>query len=445
MNIPPFTPLETPVMATVRGGNAGLAAALVIFGCGFVISLLVAIIFYTKIETHKAAEQAAKDDLSEYISGAETTQANDFKKPGATVFQNMLIAIRDFEADLREANDQIAKLKREANEMEAQYATLNGQKNAIEQASKAETQRYYETMEERKASVDDALSKNVALQDQVNDMQAKIEDYVKNADAAARDRIADLTEQVQAFEGRVFEATRQAEDQKRQYDQLLASLPKPPASNTTSPDGEVASVFGKGNDLFITLGKRDGLVVGMTFEVFDPQPVIRLSTTGQARGKATIEVYGLKDDAATCRVVRRDRNIILNPGDPVVNLGYDPNLTINMFAFGEFDIERDGGTNDLGRVEAIIKGTGAKLVKVSRGEDGIPILTPDINYVILGDKPEPPEKPSDVDFDPVKIAEYQAKLAATEAYFRIIEEAKLMRIPVLSQDRFLDLVGYYQR
>ena len=432
-------------MARVRGGNTGFAVALVIFGCGFVISLLIAIIFYTKIEEHKASQLAAEDDLKEYISGAETTQANDYKSGEATVFGNMLIKIRDFEADLREANDQITKLKRETGEMEAQYATLDGQRKQVEEKLKAETQIYIETMEERKRSIDDALRKNVALQAQVNEMQAKLTKALEDADAAARERIAELTEQVKEFETQKFELERELITARSERDKAIRALPKPPVPNTTTPDAEVASVFGKGNDLFITLGKRNGLVMGMTFEIFDPQPVIRLSTTGDARGKATIEVYGLTEDAATCRVVRRDRNININPGDPVVNLGYDPNMTIRMFAFGEFDIERDGGTNDVGRIEAIVKDSGAELVEVPRGDDNIPILTPDINYIILGDKPELPDKPSDLDSDPVKIAEYRAKLAANEAYFRIVDEAKILRIPVLNQDRFLDLIGYYER
>lgn len=432
-------------MARVRGGNTGFAVALVIFGCGFVISLLIAIIFYTKIEEHKAAQLAAEDDLKEYISGAETTQANDFKKAGATVFGNMLIQIRDFEADLRESNDQITKLKRETGEMEAQYATLDGQKKAVEEKLKVETQSYIDTMEERKAAIDDALRKNVALQAQVNEMQGKLTKALEDADAAARERISELTEQVKGFETQKFDLERELAAAISERNKAIRALPKPPVPNTTTPDAEVASVFGKGNDLFITLGKRDGLVMGMTFEVFDPQPVIRLAVTGEARGKATIEVYGLKEDSATCRVVRRDRSININPGDPVVNLGYDPNMTIRMFAFGEFDIERDGGTNDIGRIEAIVKNSGAELAEVTRGDDNIPILTPDINYIILGDKPELPDKPNDLDSDPVQIAEYRAKLAANEAYFRIVDEAKILRIPVLNQGRFLDLIGYYER
>ncbi|MFK7788141.1 MAG: hypothetical protein AB8C95_01440 [Phycisphaeraceae bacterium] len=432
-------------MARVRGGNTGFAVALVIFGCGFVIALLVAIIFYTKIEEAKVAEQQAKDDLSAFITGGETTQANDFKAPGTTVFSNMLVKIRDLEADIREAKDQVTKLTRETSEMEAQYATAIGQKTAVEEQLRVEKLTGAETMEERKANIDKALRDNAALQDKISEMQTILSRTADDADAAARERIAQLTEELKGFEGDKFELESALQLAIRDRDNAISALPKPPVPNTTTPDAEVASVFGDGNDLFITLGRKDGLVMGMTFEVYDPLPIIKLAVTGEARGKATIEVYGLDDDSATCRVVRRDRSINISPGDPVVNLGFDPNMTIRMFAFGSFDIENDGGTNDIGRMEALIKESGAELVKVTKTDTGIPVLTPDINYIILGAKPELPEKPAADEFDPVKIAEYQAQLAANEAYFRIVDEAKILRIPVLNQDRFLDLIGYYVR
>lgn len=432
-------------MARVRGGNTGFAVALVIFGCGFVISLLVAIIFYTKIEEAKVAEQTAKDDLKVFISGGETTQANEYKQGTGTVFFNMRNQLIDLKADLGESNDKIAKLNTQIKTMDDGARVLDGEKKRLEGELDAERKSALATMEERKQSLDQALRENAQLSSQIAELQDKLNKYFEDADAAARDRIAELTEQVKGFETQVFDTTRDAEEWKRKYELELAARPKPPVPNTTTPDAEVASVFGQGNDLFITLGRKDGLVMGMNFEVYDPVPVIKLAVTGEARGKATIEVYGLKEDSATCRVVRRERNININPGDPVVNLGYDPNMTIRMFAFGNFDIENDGGTNDLGRIEALIKESGAELVAVTKTEAGIPILTPDINYIILGEKPELPEKPAADEFDPVKIAEYQAQLAANEAYFRIVDEAKILRIPVLNQNRFLDLIGYYVR
>ena len=433
-------------MARVRGGNTGFAVALVIFGCGFVIALLVAIIFYTKIEEHKVAEDNAKNQLAEFISGVETAQANQHKSNDATVFGNLKNDIAELEIQLREANDKVVRLEGEKRQMEDTYETLAGEKKLVDDQLLAERKTSEQNMQDRKEAIEQALSENVALNDQKNAIQEQLNVALKDADEAAQTRITDLTEQVKAEQDKKDAAVLEAARWKREYDLLLPRLPKPPPIGTTTPDAEVASVFGQdSNDLFITLGRKNGLVLGMNFEVYDPLPVIKLTDVGEARGKATIEIYALKDDSATCRVVRRERGATINPGDPIVNIAYHPDMTIKMFAFGEFDIERDGGTNDIGRIEALIKESGAELVELTKNDAGIPILTPDINYIVLGDKPELPEEPGRDVFDPVIIAEYQAALAANEAYFQIVDEAKILRIPVLSQERFLELVGYYVR
>ena len=433
-------------MARVRGGNTGFAVALVIFGCGFVIALLVAIIFYTKIEEHKVAEDNAKKELAEFISSAETAQANEHKSNNATVFGNLKNEISDRDNNLREANDRATKLEGEKQAMEDQYAKLAAEKKLLEDQLDAERRTSAETMEERKRAIDQALRQNAELSAQIAELKTQLDGFLKNADEAAQARIAELTEEVKTQENEKIAAQQEAAKWESTYDKLLRGLPEPPPIGTTTPDAEVASVFGAdSNDLFITLGRKNGLVLGMNFEVYDPLPVIKLTDVGEARGKATIEVYALKDDSATCRVVRRERGVSINPGDPIVNIAYDPNMTIKMFAFGEFDIERDGGTNDIGRIEALVQESGAELIEVTKTDAGIPILTPDINYVVLGDKPDLPEEPGPDVFDPVIIAEYQAKLAANQTYFQILDDAKILRIPVLSQERFLDLVGYYVR
>ena len=432
-------------MARVRGGNTGFAVALVIFGCGFVIALLVAIIFYTKIEEAKVAEQRAQEDLRAFITDGETTQANDFKSNGATVFATMMGRIRDLEGDNREVSEQVAKLERDAVDKEGQFNALAGEKTVLEEQLLASNQSSALTIEERKAQIEKALLDNVALQDKINEMQLTLSKIAEDADAAAQERIAQLSEQVEVLAGEKFELESALQTADKAAADAIARLPKAPTDNTTTPDGEVASVFGQGNDLFINRGRNDGLVMGMAFEIFDPEPVIKLDITGEARGKATIEVYSLDDNSATCRVVRRDRSVNITAGDPIVNLGYDPNMTVKMFAFGSFDIENDGGTNDIGRINALIEQSGAELVELSRTDAGIPVLTPDISYIILGEKPELPDPPAPDEFDPVKIEEYQAQLAASEAYFRILDDARILRIPVLNQGRFLHLTGYYVR
>lgn len=432
-------------MARVRGGSTGFAVALVIFGCGFVIALLVAVIFYTKIETHKAMQVAAEEELRKYVSAAETGPANDYVSSNATVFGNMAAKIVEVEDELRKSTETVAELTAKASNQEASYKTLDTEKSEIEARLGAERDQYNQIMAERQSKIDNLLRQKEDLTSQIAGLQAKVTSSIGDADAAARERIEQLNQQVAELGASISDLEKESRDWRVKYQQLLAIQPKYPEPNTTLPDAQVASVFGNGRNLFISLGRNDGLVMGMTFEVYAPDPILRLNTVGEARGKASIEVYGLDDNSATCRIVRLERGASVDPGDPVVNVGYDPNMPIDMVAFGYFDIDGDGGTNDIGRINALVESTTANVAVLSNDDQGNPVLTPDIDYIILGKKPVLPDPPSDNEFDPEVLARYQKALAANEAYFQIVDNAKLMGIPILNQNRFLHLIGYYER
>ncbi|MEM9019186.1 MAG: hypothetical protein AAGC44_01375, partial [Planctomycetota bacterium] len=70
---------------------------------------------------------------------------------------------------------------------------------------------------------------------------------------------------------------------------------------------------------------------------------------------------------------------------------------------------------------------------------------PEVDYLVLGKEPE---FPADLDpgvIDQVLIRENEEKRVAYDTYQKLVEEAKRLRIPILNQNRFLVLIGYYQR
>ena len=439
-------------MARVRSGNTGYAVALVIFGCAFVISLLVAIILYTKIEAAENGKIAVEKKMATYVANTtEESAASEYMTDGQSAFAGMDAKIKALNTQLngspteKGALDQIKDLKAELAKMEALYTQLDSQKDQLTAQIKADAQTTQSALNQRLDQLNAEIAEKQSLQGKVADLQAKVSEAIGNADAAARDRIAELTQQVGELENQIREKENTIATQVDAIADLRRQLPKLPEPNTTLPDGRVASTFDNGKDLFINLGRRQGVVMGMTFEVFDPEPVIRLNAQGEPRGKATIEVYGLENDTATCRVVRIARGDQIDPGDPIVNIAFDPNMTIKMYAFGDFDIEGDGGPSDIDRIKALITKNGAEIPELTIGDDGIPVLSPDLDYVVLGEKPVLGNPPSEEDFDPEAIAAYQAKKAQVDAYFSISEAAKALRIPVLNQNRFLELIGYYNR
>lgn len=432
-------------MARARGGNTGFAVALVIFGCAFVIATLVAVIFYTKIETAKGGEQTALDERRKYVSDAETGPANDYATTNASVFSNMLAEIRQLKSDLETAQDSIATL---TGEKEAMNAAFNEQVRQVDDLGaqiKVQSDQSEDILGERDNRIAALIAEKQELTDQIAALQAQVSGAIGDADAAAKTRIQELNGSIAALEADVFAAQQASAEWEDLYKKLLATQPKVVAQDATLPDGEIASIIDNSTDMFITLGRRDGLVMGMNFEVYDPDPVLKLSDSGEARGKATIEVYSLSDDRAICRVVRRSRGANLDPGDPIVNVGYDPNKDIKMVAYGYFDIERDGGTTDLARINTLILKSGAELLALDSDEQGMPVLTPDLDYIVLGEKPELPEPPSADDFDPEARERYRVLLAQNEAYFTVVEDAKRLQIPVMNLNRFLEYTGYYER
>lgn len=432
-------------MARVRGSNTGFAVALVIFGCAFVIATLVAIILYTKIETAKAGEETALEDRRKYVSDSETGPANDYLKPGSTVYATLKAENDALKDELRQANDSVTSLKADTTSMESAFNEQVTQADDLRAQLTAASSQSETILAERDRKVASLLKDKEALTGQIAGLQKKVTESIANADGAAQARIAELNESLAVLQGQLAEAKDATRVAIVERDRIAEQLPKVPVQNATLPDGKIASMIEKSNDLFITLGRRDGLVIGMTFEIYDPDPVLKLDDQGAARGKATIEVYRLHDDSALCRIVRLSRLANVEVGDPIVNVGYDPNKDIKMAAFGYFDIERDGGVNDLGRVNALILKSGAELVTLDKNDKGNPILTPDLDYIVLGEKPELPDPPSADDFDPAIQQEYRKKLEENEAYFTIVEDAKRLRIPVMNLNRFLQLTGYYER
>lgn len=432
-------------MARVRGGNTGYAVALVIFGCAFVITLLIAIIFYTKIEAAEKLVTDKEGELRKYVALDEEGPATSDAKDGMTTYKSLKTEIGELKAQINTLTTENSEAKDDSADKESAFDNLATTKEQVDARLLALQAEYAEYKRDRESELTALTREKDTLASKLADFGVEVSTGINAARTNANTSIGEMTQKVGELENTI----RGLEDELLAVEtdraKLRGLLPKPPERNTTLPDGRVASVFDNGRDLFINLGRKDGIVMGMTFEVFDPNPVIRLSAQGEARGKATVEVYALDKDSATCRVVRMARGEQIDPEDPIVNIAYDPNMDITFYVFGQFDIERDGGTNDIERIKGLITKVGAEVAELQLGEGGIPVLTPDLDYIVLGEEPILGKKPDGDGIDLEAVAAYNAKKAEVESYFRIVEDAKALRIPVLNQNRFLELNGYYVR
>lgn len=206
----------------------------------------------------------------------------------------------------------------------------------------------------------------------------------------------------------------------------------------TLPDGTIASILQEENLVYIDRGRRQHIVPGMTFEVYDKATGVSRDDHGDLRGKATIEVVSMSEESSVARIVRRVSRKTILEGDIIANAVYDPNYKFKFMVFGDFDIDQIGqaSTSDKLRIKTVITQWGGSLT-----DD----LTYDTDFLVLGQEPKFPDALPPGTIDPDQISKHKAAVERFNEYSKLIAAAKSLSVPVLNQNRFLALVGYYRR
>ena len=287
---------------------------------------------------------------------------------------------------------------------------------------------------------------------------AELEAYrnQKNQDVAGIE--AQMAQERQVFQQaqqenqtQIREKDRQIEQMTRERNQLIEQLsqsrPDTQGLVTRQADGQVIRVPQTGV-VYVNLGQGDSVVPGLTFEVFDKNEGIpragdsRDDGTPQEQpmpaGKASIEIVRVGATSSEARITRQQPGTVVTEGDPIVNLVYDKNTKYNFNVYGSFDLDQNGQATpqDTEVIKRLITQWGGRLT------DKVNI---DTDFVVLGKEPELPvftrEELEDA-FNAKRLADAQAEL---EAYDNVRRAAIDLRIPILNQNRFLYLIGYYNQ
>lgn len=300
---------------------------------------------------------------------------------------------------------------------------------------------------------------------------ATIEAAVQQTADEANDRVGeyrrgvdDLRARVAGFETRVqreVESDRALfQDEAREKDAIineleanilvlsdqLSRLRGEGTSNRVTPldefalvDGEIAAVDPAGDVVVITLGRDDKLVIGMSFSVYGSASEIRPIDGGDRYrpGKAVIEVIGIDESSARCRVVRSSRGNPVIVGDVIANPVYDPDKTYNFVVFGNFDVNRDGVATMYERdpLVAIIERWGGKVIEEISG---------DLDFLVLGRRPIQPPLPGPTAPESQHL-EYLRQNNRFERYNQLFDAASASSIPVLNENRLRTLIGEFPR
>jgi len=460
-------------MAKVQSSGTSWMIASAVLGIAFFFTLILAIIFYTRVSGAEQAAQKDRDALNLWVSAPErsspemvpvleearanrvsaVSRINDnarwlrekmINDGGASIEeikqrlttagvpegQNLLGYIVQLKAINQNDQRMIQQLKQDLEkEQKNAQAAVTAQRASAENFEKASGA--------LKAELD-KLNREFQAYKQTSDTAAK--GLAGGADAQRREALTTIAQQkstIDQLEG-------QLRNLQARYDALLHSRERLTGEGidpSLMPDGRISSVLSDSRVVYIDRGKNNRVVLGMTFEVYDMGAGVVKDDRGELRGKATLEVVNVLDNASVCRVVRRDPGREIIVGDIIANVVYDPNMKFNFYIFGDFDLDNVGQTTitDRRRIEGMINGWGGQVIS---SEDGK--LTPETDFLVLGQEPPLPDEPRDKT-DPVAIENYNKARAKYETYQNLVMEAKRLSIPVLNQNRFLTMVGYYRR
>ncbi|MCC6683033.1 MAG: hypothetical protein IT445_19200 [Phycisphaeraceae bacterium] len=431
-------------MARARTGG-GLAVAMVFFIILFFFALVLAVIFYngkskSDAELATAQKQQAQDRAALTQATEENTQLKGMISSQPDLTLEALGQQRE-QRDISQALfDEVDRLNRELSA--AQSAT----KQAEQARDEARTQAA--AAEQSKAALDKSYNDTIAeLRTQIDKVSQDFEQYrndIRGSDDKLSTELADLrrekdqriADQEQTLRQKDADVVRMRSEIERLTGGQKGSTGG--VENVVVADGHVTATADNLDQVYINLGSNDHITLGLTFEVFNAMDLIKTDEFQDVRGKATVEVISVEPATSLARIVRKGYKAIVKEGDQIVNMVYDPKKSFKFHIYGDFDINHDGQATEAERqlVESMVRRWGGQLT---------PDLTYEDDYLVLGIEPPLPEAlPQDV-IDPVLIAKNVEAKKNYEQYQTLIGEARSLTIPVLNQNRFLALVGYYDR
>jgi len=214
----------------------------------------------------------------------------------------------------------------------------------------------------------------------------------------------------------------------------LEAIELKPQNAAELVDGRIIAIEGSADQVYIDIGKRDRVVAGMTFEVFDDANAIGASDrTG--RGKASIQVLRVADATSTCKVIRQSTGRPVVKDDVIANAVFNPDYKFKFLVHGKFDVDGDGKPSDseAAYLKSRVIEWGGEIVEGQQ-------LVGDLDFVVLG--VQPPEAVGlPLDATEAQLAASIEARRARETYDTLLKNAIDARIPVLNWNRFQVLTG----
>ncbi|TVQ62001.1 MAG: hypothetical protein EA378_05920 [Phycisphaerales bacterium] len=330
---------------------------------------------------------------------------------------------------VRQRDSQAAQLNTRIREIEASLETA-------QQALLAERQKVERISQD--------FSRQLAsMEEQVQRTTGEIESYRTGINAAEIDmdqRVERIRTAARDTEAQLQDNIRRLESENLRLQDAMARLQEGRAGDRLMPtdefalvDGEVTGLNPVENQVFISLGRRDRLRLGMRFQVYADPSIIRPNADGDyPPGKATIEVVSMGETSSAARIIRQSTGNPVARGDVIANPLYDPNKIYTFLVYGLFDINNDGRATAMGRdeLQAQIERWGGRITDE---------LTGDVDFLVLGRRPTlPPAPPATA---PLAVQQEYIRLSQlVRRYDDLLERAQRTSLPILNQNRLATLL-----
>ncbi len=469
-------------MARATQQGSGYIIGMIVFGLLWATATVFLVVLYTDQEELRSSRDAAIADKERAVTAGEERSialAKEAKRGGPTIVglleaaraQTAEIAIGDPAADagvVRQKRDElIGRIKDQISRMSGNDPTLATEAAKFDGASmmyateglfrllqtehdlRVEAQQRADSLNTR---LDEAIAANTAqkadFDQRASAMQAKLADIEQSRDQYRTERDAKIGELEKQYEDLRNDctATITAERQKKldleqqkaemlaRYTELqnkLGNLQVSPAQLATARNGDGVILTAVPGDeaVYIDLGRRDSLILGMRFAVYSSKTGI----PADGRAKASIRVESVSDTSAECKILWVAPHEVILEGDLVANPIYERDRSLTFVVVGDFDVDSNGELDPDGpsRIEALVKNWGGRVV------DDVTALT---DFVVVGVPPTGPKMAGDV--SPELQGRREAAQRRLARYNEIVEGAKTLSIPMMPQQVFKNFLGY---
>ena len=427
--------------------TTGLVVGLVIFVI-LTVGLLASTIYFNiemndaKVKAKESSDTAraaqakegklktAYSSLTSFVTGDPSQSADspveDIKKAlGAEGVTSLKIELETLRSRTEQLSQDNANLKK-------QMAASQSDATASRDEAKKATEGAQAASKRVEGDIATYRTSSQKYGEDVKDTVATVKKYQDDMDQRHRNEMADLQGQIDNVSSSRAELSGKVEVLQKTVDQYRIK----PENAASLADGRVIDVTGQNGEIFISIGSKQRVQPGMTFDVYDSASAIQYnpSTGDLIPGKARVQVLKVEENTSTARVIPENTRYAPRPrpivkDDVIANVIFSPDYRYKFLVHGKFDIDNDGNATaaEAEFVRGRIKTWGGDVVE---GDT----LRGDLDFIVMGVQPL---KPLDLasDADEGQYTSHFDQKKAFETYQTLFNEAQTARVPVLNWNR----------